>query len=122
VSQQNRPPPAFQEYAATMMAKREYRSMTLAERGLLYSMRLECWENQTLPSDPAKLAKVLGYSAEEIQLSLPAVMPFFTVTGEDILSQELEHYRKYRARIRMDQVKSANATNLKRKNRGDPHE
>lgn len=119
---QNREPPAFQEYAAAMLARREYRAMTLAERGLLYSLRLECWVNRTAPADPAILAKVLGYSAEEIRAALPAVLAFFTVAGEEIFSSELDDYRAYRARIRLDQVKSAEATNKKRKNRGKAHE
>jgi len=38
----NRTAPAYQEYAASMMARFEYRTLTLAHRGLLYSMRLEC--------------------------------------------------------------------------------
>ncbi len=119
---QNREPPAFQEYAAAMLARREYRAMTLAERGLLYSLRLECWVNRIVPADPAILAKVLGYSADEIRAALPAVMAFFTVAGDDLFSPELDDYRAYRARIRRDQVKSAEVTNNKRKNRGKAHE
>jgi len=38
----NRTAPAYQEYAASMMARLEYRTLTLPQRGLLYSMRLEC--------------------------------------------------------------------------------
>jgi uncharacterized protein YdaU (DUF1376 family) len=105
-----------------MLARREYRAMTLAERGLLYSLRLECWVNRIVPADPAILAKVLGYSADEIRAALPAVMAFFTVAGDDLFSPELDDYRAYRARIRRDQVKSAEVTNNKRKNRGKAHE
>jgi hypothetical protein len=68
------------------------------------------------------LAKVLGYSADEIRAALPAVMAFFTVAGDDLFSPELDDYRAYRARIRRDQVKSAEVTNNKRKNRGKAHE
>lgn len=119
---QNREPPAFQEYAADMLARREYRAMTLAERGLLYSLRLECWVNRTAPADPAILAKVLGYSADEVRAALPAVLAFFTVSGDEVFSSELDDYRAYRARIRNDQVRSAKNTNKKRKNRGKAHE
>lgn len=119
---QNREPPAFQEYAAAMLARREYRAMSLAERGLLYSLRLECWVNRTAPAEPAILAKVLGHPVEEIRAALPAVLAFFTVADEEIFSAELDDYRAYRARIRLDQVKSARATNKKRKNRGIAHE
>ena len=69
----------------------------------------------------ALLAKVLGYSAEEIRAALPAVLAFFTVAGDEIFCPELDDYRAYRARIRRDQVESAKATNRKRKNRGEAH-
>ena len=118
---QNREPPAFQEYAAAMLSRREYRAMTLAERGLLYSLRLECWVNRTAPADPCILAKVLGYSADKVRTALPAVLAFFTVAGDELFSPELDDYRAYRARIRRDQVKSAEDTNKKRKNRGEAH-
>jgi len=72
---QNRPPPAFQEYAANMMARTDYRILTLAQRGLLMTLRLECWVNLRLPNDPATLARVLGYGSDEVRAALPAIMP-----------------------------------------------
>jgi uncharacterized protein YdaU (DUF1376 family) len=119
---QNREPPAFQEYAAAMLSRREYRAMGLAERGLLYSLRLECWVNQTVPADPAILAKVLGYSAEEIRAVLPAVMAFFTVAGDELFSPELDDYRAYRARIRNDQIEGGKAGAKLRWKRGEADE
>ncbi|SES71520.1 hypothetical protein SAMN05216412_101342 [Nitrosospira multiformis] len=92
---QNREAPAYQEYAAAMMARIEYRTMTLQERGLLYTMRHECWANKRLPEKPGLLAKVLGFSEQEIIDCLPAVMPFFRVSEGFIFSPELEDYRKY---------------------------
>lgn len=121
MSAQNREPPAFQEYAAAMLSRREYRAMSLSERGLLYSLRLECWANKTAPADPAILSKVLGYSQDEISAALPAVMSFFTLAGEEIFSPELDDYRAHLAKIRMAQIRSAKATNIKRKKRGEVH-
>ena len=74
---QNRKPPAYMEYAATMLAQLPFRTMTLQDRGLLYTMRLECWENVRLPDNHKDLANVLGRSVAEIAESLGAVMPFF---------------------------------------------
>ena len=74
---QHREPPAFQEYAATMMASIDFRTMSLAARGLLYTMRLECWVNRQLPSDPARLALMLGFDATEVSALLPKVIGFF---------------------------------------------
>ena len=94
---QNRDAPAYQEYAASMMAKLEYRGMSLAERGLLYTMRLECWVNDKLPADPGKLAKVLGYSEAEISETLPAVVPFFVELVGFLSSPELDSYKLHLA-------------------------
>ena len=52
--------PAYQEYASTMLADISFRSMNLEERGLLYTLRLECWANGSLPSDITTLSIVLG--------------------------------------------------------------
>lgn len=92
---QNREAPAYQEYAASVMAQIAYRTMTLQERGLSYSMRLECWVNGKLPERPALLAKVLGFPEQEIIDTLPAVMPFFSVSEGFIVCPELEDYRKH---------------------------
>ncbi|MBL0038983.1 MAG: hypothetical protein IPP36_10890 [Nitrosomonadales bacterium] len=77
---QNRDAPAYQEYAATILAQLPFRTMTLQDRGLLYTMRLECWVNVRLPHNPNDLAKVLGLPVAEVVGSLP-VMPFFEVVG-----------------------------------------
>ena len=90
---QKRNPPAFQEYAASMMARIDYRTMTLAERGLLYTMRLECWVNDQLPAKPEMLAKVLGLTPDEVQKAIPAVMPFFTNVDGFLVSPELDNYK-----------------------------
>ncbi len=90
---QNRDAPAFQEYAASMMARIDYRTMTLAERGLLYSMRLECWVNDRLPADPGKLARVLGFDADNVKNALPAVLKFFAELDGFVISPELDNYK-----------------------------
>lgn len=121
---QNREAPAFQEYAATMMARTQYRVMTLAERGLLYSIRLECWVNKTVPADPHMLARVLGYDAGEVVNALPGVMPFFTSDGREISCPELDDYRAHLAAIRERQSQGgkqgAAKTNGKRPSASDP--
>ncbi|MDP2786186.1 MAG: hypothetical protein Q8O38_16580 [Sulfurimicrobium sp.] len=100
---QNRPPPAFQEYAAATMASTHYRVMSLAERGLMYSMRLECWVNTGLPENPATIAKILGFSFEDVKAALPGVMPLFANHGGMIICPELEDYRAHLKGIREKQ-------------------
>lgn len=116
---QNRPPPAFQEYASSMMAKTQYRIMSLAARGLLYSMRLECWVNHELPSDPDILAKVLGFPPADVRTALPSVMSFFSDQNGVITCPELDDYRNHLAGINAKKSeggkKGAATTNSKKK-------
>ena len=94
---QNRKPPAYQEYAATILAQLPFRAMNLQDRGLLFTMRLECWVNTRLPSNHAELAKVLGLPVDEIAGSLSNVMPFFDLQDGFIICPELEDYRMHLA-------------------------
>lgn len=99
---QNRPAPAFQEYAATMLADFTFRSLSPAARGVFYTLRLECWANKRLPADPLVLSKALGIPVEVIAACLPSLQPFFIVQDGWLFSPELENYRLY-----LDGVKEA---------------
>ncbi len=92
---QNREPPAYQEYAASMMARTDYRVLSLEARGLLYTLRNECWVNGQLPADPATLARVLGFPAEQVERALPEVRPFFASVGGVLRCPELDDYRAH---------------------------
>ena len=115
---QNRQAPAYQEYAATILAQLPFRTMTLQERGLLYTMKLECWVNVRLPNNHNDLAKVLGLPVAEIAASLAAVMPFFEVVDGFIISPELENYRAHLAERKSKQSqggkRGSTITNSKR--------
>jgi hypothetical protein len=111
---QNRTPPAYQEYAANIIARFEYRTLTLPQRGLLYSMRLECWVNQYLPESPDVLARILGFDVAEIAAELPYVMPFFEVEDGRIFAPDLEAYRERLNERHKRQSDGAKATNEKR--------
>lgn len=78
-----------------MMARTEYRLMSLLGRGLLYSMRLECWVNGRLPSQPPKLARVLGFDLGAVETALPEVMPFFVSCDDSFRCPELDDYRAH---------------------------
>lgn len=92
---QHREAPAFQEYAASMMARTEYRVMSLEARGLLYSLRLECWVNGRLPSRPDILARVLGFPLDQIERALPELASFIQIAGDDLRCPELDDYRAH---------------------------
>jgi uncharacterized protein YdaU (DUF1376 family) len=98
----DRPPPAFQEYASDWLASRIFRECNLAERGLLMTMRLECWANQSVPANPESLARVLGFSKSEIEAAFSArVQSFFAESGGQLVCPELDAYRAKLARGRL---------------------
>ena len=93
---QNRKPPAFQEYAATILSSKAFRVMNLSQRGLLFTMRLECWANQSIPSLSNELAKYLGFSHSEVSDALSAeVISYFNDSGNSYVCPELEDYRQH---------------------------
>jgi uncharacterized protein YdaU (DUF1376 family) len=107
---QHRDAPAFQEYAASMMARTAYRVLSLEGRGLLYSMRLECWVNGSLPGDPAVLARVLGFAAERVAQVLPELESFFVSDDNGALRcPELDDYRGHLEERRSKQSQGGKA-------------
>lgn len=97
---QNRKPPAYQEYASEMLASTDFRMLNLTARGLLYTLRLECWANGSLPSEPGKLATILGVDGAELSNALRELRPFFDIGAERLTCPDLEGYRAYLADVR----------------------
>ena len=93
---QNRKPPAYQEYPATMLASRNFKLMSIAERGLLYTIRLECWENKEVPASVNQLAKYIGYDVSEVQVALTDLVKTFLHEKDGLLTcPELDNYRQH---------------------------
>jgi hypothetical protein len=67
-----------------MMARTEYRVLSLEARGLLHTLKNECWVNRRMPSRPELLARVLGYPQEQIERAL-----------SELRSPELDDYRTH---------------------------
>lgn len=102
---QNRKPPAYQEYASAMLASKSFKLMSLVERGLLYTIRLECWENKEVPANIKEMAKYLGFDYQEINEALTAsVKSFFKLQNEAFISIELEDYRQHLEQIRIKKM------------------
>jgi len=87
-----RPAPAYQEYASSIIASIEFRSANMAARGLWWTLRLECWANGKVPSDPKRLARVLGVT-DDLAPLLAEIASFFEDDGEYLTCPELENYR-----------------------------
>jgi hypothetical protein len=94
---QNRPAPCYQEYTASMLANVNFRQMPLAARGLLYTLRLECWENHRLPADLGKLASVLRFDESEIIAAMQWLDTFIRTKDGWLTSPELDDYRQHLA-------------------------
>lgn len=100
-----RRPPAFQFYPSNVMSSIQYRTMSLAERGLMMSMQCECWVNDSVPSDVTLLAKILGYKEEDVNAALTNnVMQFFYKDNDKIICPELEAYRQRLDEARKKQI------------------
>ena len=92
---QKRDAPAYQEYASDWLANRKWRLMSLGERGLLDTMRKECWVNRSTPSDIFELAKIFNLNEVEVSKCLtPNVLSFFCLKGENLICPELDAYRE----------------------------
>jgi len=80
-----------------MLANVNFRQMPLAARGLLYTLRLECWENHRLPADLGKLASVLRFDESEIIAAMQWLDTFIRTKDGWLTSPELDDYRQHLA-------------------------
>ena len=87
---EKRPPPWFKEFAADRMANATYRQLSLAERGLLDTLRREYWVSgvEGINPDPRRLARLTGYTEKEISKALPAILSMFQTDDEGLLCDE----------------------------------
>lgn len=93
-AQRSRPAPAFQEYASDMLANSRYRTMSLSERGLMDTMRRECWVNGFVPKEPQELADYLAKPEAEVNAALSMkVLSFFKEQNDQLVCPELDAYR-----------------------------
>lgn len=87
--------PYFQLYAANFLSNRQFKLMSLDERGILISIYMECWVNLSIPVASAELAKCLGFTEQEVLKALTARVKSFLVEKEgNFISPELEGYRE----------------------------
>lgn len=94
---QHRPPPCYQEYAASILANNDFRMMSLSSRGLFYTLRLEYWVANPLPADPIKLGKILGFETLAIQTALIELGGLISVEEGHIKMADLDDYRAHLA-------------------------
>ena len=83
-------PPAYQEYAANILASRWFRQLSYAQKGLLWTLRMECWVNGSLPLNTEKLSKLLG---EDITKEFESIKHLLTISKGEFTFDDLEKYR-----------------------------
>ena len=119
-----RRPPAFQEYGSDLLALERVKLMSLAERGLLATMRWHVWSNDTLPADPKLLARLLGLETAEVEAALTErVRAFFQPARGDAtrlvcpeLAGQMARYMERREKMLQGTLNSHKA----RKQQGKP--
>lgn len=90
-----KPVPYYPFYAANLIANKQFRLMTVEERGLWITIQMECWVNGSVPADPIELARYLGISPEEVQRSFTQKqLSFLKRNGTEFQSPELEIQRE----------------------------
>ena len=90
-----RPPPAFQEYATDTLANRQFRLLSLPERGLRATMRMECWANGMIPCSAEELALFLNLNPADVQRNLTGgVLSYFEEKDGNLSCPELEEQRE----------------------------
>ena len=87
--------PAYQEFAASTLADYNFRSLPLLERGAYYTIKLECWVNKRVPSNPQVLSKFLGLPQDKVASVLCALSPFFEIIDGWLYCPELVKYQDY---------------------------
>lgn len=93
ISTPKRPPPAYQEYASDMIARREYKELSFEARGFLWAMRMEWWVNGDFPADTNRLASYLGTTVEIVDKLLPQIKAFVENDGQSIGFADLWAYK-----------------------------
>jgi hypothetical protein len=64
--------------------------MALEERGLFATLRWHLWANDSIPRDPAQMARLLGLGEQEVRASLSErVLSFFDLVGDRLVCGEL---------------------------------
>ncbi len=88
------PLPWFRMFAANYLADRNFRTISLEERGLIFSMLLECWASIDIPKGPNELSQILGVPVDQVKRALTSkALSFFEEHGGSYHSRFLDDQR-----------------------------
>jgi len=99
-------PPAYQMYASDIIATKEYRMMSLEERGLFISLHLDTWVNDEVPYDTKDLALFLKIPYEDVTRARSSYLDqFFIQNGDYFQCPEHDAYKEMLEERRQKQSK-----------------
>lgn len=92
--------PAFQFYPADFLMDGNVQTMTLTERGAYITLLCLCWQEQSLPSEPMRLARSLGIPVAAFKKLWPALERCFQRTDAGWTHKRLDRERQKQAEYR----------------------
>ena len=99
------PLPWFRMFAANYLADRNFRTISLEERGLILSMLLECWASIDIPKKPDELSQILGVPVDQVKRALTSkALSFFDERGDSYHSNFLDDQRNKFLEIRKARI------------------
>jgi uncharacterized protein YdaU (DUF1376 family) len=105
--------PAFSFYVRDWIADVNVRAMTNEARGVYIDLLALCWQEGTLPRDPAQLKKIARLTAAEFRRIWPQLEPCFTLTPDGYQQKRLElergKQRAHKAAVSQRGTAGANA-------------
>lgn len=98
------PLPYYQWFVKDYRANRKVQAMTYVERGLYRELLDECWEEGSIPDDPAKLAEICGCPVGVMAEAWPKIRRCFTplagLDGMFLTNDKLESLRHKADKLR----------------------
>jgi hypothetical protein len=100
--------PAYQEYPADILNNEIFMQLSMAQRGLLWTLRMFCWKNESIPAGYKNIATLTGLSEREVsKLFDEKVSSFFELqfnkdsSNPRMINTDLEAYRREKIAARL---------------------
>ena len=113
------PSPAFQFYPKDFITDGNVAAMSLEERGAYITLLCLCWQECSLPTDPKRLAIMVGVPHKAFLRFWPAIVPCFVEQGGRLVQPRLEKERAKQVDFRRRQSEAGKASAAGRQPNGN---